>query len=253
MRLLIPKRFLSTIDFLSDARFSSERLIPNPFEETGDNLYDNDLWNHLRQRLSGGDSTNDTFVQATGRSFSLVENGWFMMDGISFSLEICVDFLQGFAKSSFALLSASRGNIMIPSAGGGRIEQVKVPSYMAQLSIVTGAGLNVRSGESLTLTNGGSIFVLDGLKPHDPQLRTCAVSKFVDGSLGYRHCEGSKPPNIHFESFDLYSSSEETKRALEGLYSLAKGNVPQIHVFKTQPIVQVQPLSLATSVECSQS
>ena len=77
---------------------------------------------------------------------------------------------------------------MIPSVGDGRIEQVPVPHSMAQLSIVTGAGMNVKNGNSLTLTSGGSIFQQDGLKPHQPHLKTCTVDKLDDGSLGYSDC-----------------------------------------------------------------
>ena len=48
---------------------------------------------------------------------------------------------RGIAKESGSLLSASRGEVTISSAGDGRTEQV--PYFMAQLSIVTGAGMNV--------------------------------------------------------------------------------------------------------------
>ena len=109
MRLLVPKRYISTIDFLSDARFSSKSLIPNPFDHEYDNLYDNAMWNNLRKRLAAG--VNGTLVQSKGRGFALVENAWFIMNGITFSLEICVDFAQGFAKESFSLLSASRSKL----------------------------------------------------------------------------------------------------------------------------------------------
>lgn len=109
---------------------------------------------------------------------------------------------------------------------------------MAQLSVVTGAGVHVKDGENLALMSGGSIFLLDDLKPHEPHLQTCTVSKLVDDSLGYNDCErsanGSPPPNVPHESFHMYSSFDEAKVALKGLYSMAKCIKPQIHVFESR-------------------
>lgn len=237
MRLLVPKRYISTIDFLTDARFSSERLVPNPIDDDDDKLYDNALWNLLKERLAGG-FHNGEFVQGDGRKFVLVENAWFVMDNVTFSLEVCVDFAQGFARDSFTLLSASRGSVTIPSVGGGRLEHVAVPSSMAQVSIVTSAGINVTAfPHRFVVTSGGSLFVQDGLRPHEPQLQTRAVDKRKDGSLAYSDASHAKAV---FESFNVYPTKDEAKAAVEGLYSIAKSAQPQIHVFPPRPIVQVQ-------------
>ena len=86
-----------------------------------------------------------------------------MVDGISVSIEICLDHQVHTALSAYLADMTTGRHVLIPSSSDDKgLDYVHIPSYQAQVSLVSSAGMSAVP-ESLALTNNGTLFLQDGL------------------------------------------------------------------------------------------
>ena len=163
-RFLVPKRYVSNLDFLTPVRhltnetlavelldeedLNSQATLMNP-RSIGHNRYDNEMWSQYKEELAD-------------LGYTMIEYGWFMMDGISFSVEICLDHLVHRALMTYMADVVTGGKTLIPSSADDKVEWVSIPKHQAQISLVSSAGMDVVVA-SLALADGGVIFLQDGL------------------------------------------------------------------------------------------
>ena len=230
MKMLVPKRYLSYVDFLADDRISAEPFVQDPYITQSE--YDNTIWNSAAKYLEESD-------------YFLLKDSWLIMDNIAMTIEICLDHAKGFAQNMYTRLRASQGQQQIPSIEDGAVRQVNVPTSMSQVSLVTSAGLTIEE-KSLVLTNGGSLFLIDGKNPDNPRLITCSLGLLPDGYLGYGDCQSSTTADgtmtelsQPFDSYYVYENVTKASLALEGLFSMNVTDLPKIHVFDPIPIVPI--------------
>ena len=160
---IVPKRYVSDIDFLSPIRHLSNKsivmellddyqqnqdeVLRNPAPET--EKYGYDMWAEYKSEL-------------TSIGYNMIEYGWFFMDGISFSVEICLDHLMHRALRTYLADVATGSTTLIPSSANDAVEWIGIPKRQAQLSLVSSAGMDVIVS-SLVLADGGHIFLQDGM------------------------------------------------------------------------------------------
>lgn len=92
-----------------------------------------------------------------------------VVDGISFSIEICLDHLAHRALSTYMADVVTGSKTRIPSSANDSVEWVGIPKHQAQISLVSSSGMEVQV-PSLALANGGHVFLQDGVgggvEPH---------------------------------------------------------------------------------------
>lgn len=162
-RFLVPKRYVSSSDFLTPQRFMNSTLareviqeplpehdttVFNPFDFE-QKRYDSDMWLKYKEELSS-------------LGYAMVEYDWVLVDGISFSIEICFDHDRRSALHTYLADIISGSTTLIPSSSDEGLSYVHIPKYQAQVSLVSSAGMTV-TPEALALTNNGIIFLQDGL------------------------------------------------------------------------------------------
>lgn len=196
-RFLLPKRYVSTSDFLTPSRDVDwerrwqELLGVENQPNTTDNpsrfdrkRYDDVLFSRFKRALEGRPA-----------HYAIIEYDWLMMDGLTLSLEICFDHQKRTALDTY-LGDASRGRLVrIPSSsdddgdddedvvggkGGGGLRYVPIPPHLAQISLVSSAGMTIVP-DSLALADRGHAFLQDGLS-NAPSYR------YVDRELR-DHCD----------------------------------------------------------------
>ena len=154
---IVPKRYVSNIDFLTPMRdltnrslvldetdYLDELTVMNP-HANGIKKYHNDMWTKYKSEL-------------TTLGYNMIEYGWLYMDGISFSVEICLDHLTHRALMTYMADVVTGSKTRIPSSANGSVEWVGIPKHQAQISLVSSAGMDVVV-ESLALADGGHIFL----------------------------------------------------------------------------------------------
>lgn len=161
---LVPKRYVSNIDFfiplrhlkdksnvvelLDDYDESLDRTLPDP-REAGNKRYNNHAWIQYKDQL-------------TSLGYEMIEYGWFVLDGINFSVEICLDHLVHRALMTYGADVVTGSKTRIPSSFNGTVEWVGIPKKQAQISLVSSASMDVIVA-SLALADGGHIFLQDGV------------------------------------------------------------------------------------------
>jgi len=224
-RFLVPKRYVSGVDFLDRI---DKSIVPYPTDE----VYDPTVWEELRGEL------------AKGYGFVLVDDQWLAIDDMLFSIEICLDHAAGRALFSSVSLFSARGLYKIPIACGESVTYGNLPRHLAHVSIVTSAGFVVET-RSLVPTTKGSIFLQDGFHPDQPQVLSCRVVRKPDGTLGWNKiCEKpAKNPNaqptLPFKAVRLYKTRKQEARALKDLYSLVGQPNPAINVYDPIPLARI--------------
>lgn len=182
---IVPKRYVSNIDFLTPLRHLTNKSIAmelldeqdpsvagtlmNP-HSVGHKRYDNEMWAKYKDELSS-------------LGYTMIEYGWFYMDGIAFSVEICLDHLVHRALMTYMADVVTGSKTLVPSSANDSVEWVGIPRNQAQISLVSSAGMDV-TVSSLALANGGHIFLQDGMEgdvsPHSTYGEDeCQVSDFV--------------------------------------------------------------------------
>ena len=162
-RFLVPKRYVSSSDFLTPRR----HLDPSIFKELiGEQLpeHDNTVYNpHDFDRRRYDYNTWDEYKEELNNlGYTMIEYDWFMVDGLSMTLEICLDHQMRTALNAYNGDMVAGRKTLIPSFSDDGLTYVHIPTYQAQVSIVSSAGMTVMP-ESLALTNSGTMFLQDGL------------------------------------------------------------------------------------------
>jgi hypothetical protein len=250
-RLIVPKRYVSRIDFLTPRRkfnestakeifddepHAPETTVLNPFE-IGHQLYGNENWKRYIGALEG-------------RNYAMVEFDFFIMDNITFSIEICLDHDRHVALNAFMANLVTGSTKLVPKGGMNDFTYERIPQHQAQISLVSSAGMTVNP-ESLVLANKGSIFLQDGTTNHGSFLlwdETCNVGRLVfdGGSEMVQRSAVLNEKEIYFE-YELkavkkkeavYSSEEAWKKALKGVFTTMMYK-PMINVYDPMPIPEV--------------
>ncbi|KAL7541359.1 hypothetical protein ACHAXR_011319 [Thalassiosira sp. AJA248-18] len=245
---IVPKRYLSNIDFLTPIRdLKKESIVLEVLDEeandkartlknphaSGSHRYDNDVWSQYKDEL-------------TTLGYNMIEYGWFLMDGISFSVEICLDHLSHRALMTYMADVVTGSKTLIPSSANDSVEWVGIPKHQAQISLVSSAGMDV-TVESLALANGGHIFLQDGVygnvAPHstygqDPCqpngheffggsqcIKRTAVVSATDVTFEYEM-------NKKFEEYNIYRDGgpRQWKHVVKGVFS-ATAYQPKLTVY----------------------
>ncbi|KAL3793768.1 hypothetical protein HJC23_013330 [Cyclotella cryptica] len=166
---IVPKRYVSNIDFLTPLRHLTNRSIAMELlDETdpsvsatlmnphlvGHKRYDNEMWAKYKDELSS-------------LGYNMIEYGWFYMDGIAFSVEICLDHLVHRALMTYMADVVTGSKTRVPSSANDSVEWVGIPRHQAQISLVSSAGMDIIVA-SLALANGGHIYLQDGMDGNTP-------------------------------------------------------------------------------------
>lgn len=220
-RLIVPKRYVSGIDFLKPTdRFNTSFIIPDP--QLTSSYYDNAAWKQLEAGL-------EDF------GFTLIRNNWFYMDDIAFSAEICLDHAQAVAYQNYEFIEQSNGTIKVPSFGDNVVYQRDLDS-LAQISLVTSAGMDI-TPNSLVISSGGSVFLQDGLNAADSQLGSCYLKPAANGEIDYDERCGpvesmvSNSVVYNASEYFVYGTKEEAEAAMKDLFTMYGFTGPKIRVY----------------------
>lgn len=174
-RFIAPKRYLSTSDFITTQR----HLNSSAYKElTGQQS----MFLHQQQQQDKSSLVNDTTVSNPSFTrekydydvwieyrheldrfgYTMLEYGWLMIDGLSVSIEICLDHQLRKSLTAYLADASTGRRTLIPSTSDQGLEYVPIPQYQAQLGLVSSAGMTVVT-DSLALTNNGILFLQDGL------------------------------------------------------------------------------------------
>jgi len=223
-RFVVPKLEISWIDFL----YGNDRE-KNPY------FYDED---------STWDYSNSIFVKFQKKlerdyKFQVVENNWIKIDGIVVSIEICLDHYLG----------AAIGNSAPMTPVGKEIRYGTNPQFLAQISIITSAGMVVET-KNLVLTPGGTIFLQDGLGDAITQDLTCEPinNPFTENETPVKwnpECTNPDPDDPSTDPIlvvELYDSYDSARNALRGRFALIGAYIttPKIKVYAPKPIVALR-------------
>jgi hypothetical protein len=253
---IVPKRYVSNIDFLTPLRHLTNRSIAmelldeqdvsraatlmNP-HLVGHKRYDNEMWAKYKDELS-----------ALG--YNMIEYGWFYMDGIAFSVEICLDHLVHRALMTYMADVVTGSKTRVPSSSNDSVEWVGIPKHQAQISLVSSAGMDVVVA-SLALANGGHIFLQDGAngnitpqttygtdecQPNEYEfyggsqcVKRSAVISATDVTFEYEH-------NMDFTDYPIYSDGiQNWKDVIEGIFS-KKFYEPRLTVYDPLGITLIE-------------
>ena len=231
---IVPKRYVSNIDFLTPLRHLTNRSIAmelldeqdptvagtlmNP-HLVGHKKYDNEMWAKYKDELGT-------------LGYNMIEYGWFFLDGIAFSVEICLDHMVHRALMTYMADVVTGSKTRIPSSANDSVEWVGIPKHQAQISLVSSAGMDVIVA-SLALANGGHIFLQDGMdgdvepqttfgtdvcQPNEYEffggsqcVKRTAVISATDVVFDYEH-------NMDFTDYSVYSGGN-WKDVIEGIFS----------------------------------
>ena len=238
---IVPKRYVSNGDFLTPLRhltnnsiamelldeddMTLDRTLMNP-HASGRHKYDNNIWARYKDELA-----------ALG--YSMIEYGWFYMDGIGFSIEICLDHLVHRALMTYMADVVTGSTTLVPSSSNDSLEWVGIPKHQANISLVSSAGMDVTVA-SLALANGGHIFLQDGMEgdvaPHTTYgedecqpneyefyggsqcVKRTAVISATDVTFEYHM-------NMNYRDYNLYPKESghprHWKNVLKGVFSSA--------------------------------
>lgn len=190
-RYLVPKRYVSNIDFLNPARQFQENatrelmgytnptemvvvqgpqhqestVVRHPFE-LDRKYYDRDLWYSYKDELES-------------LGYTMLEYDWLILDNITFTIEVCLDHDTRTALNAYLADTTLGSPTKIPKnydvydpqlkRHTGRIEYVRIPRHQAQLSLVSSSGMSVNP-DSMALANNGTIILQDGLSSKEASM-----------------------------------------------------------------------------------
>jgi len=243
-RFLVPKRYVSSSDFLTPKRhvnqtltkelldhehYQRDKTVFNPFDFQ-QKRYNNDMWVHYKDEL-------------TRLGYTMIEYDWVMVDGISLTIEICFDHYRRTALNSYLADIISGGTTLIPSSTNEGLEYVHIPQYQAQISLVSSAGMMVDEN-SLALTNNGTIFLQDGVN-HDPPLMNVSKNavEFTGGVESVQRKAILTSTDVFFEykmrhDYERHSVWDNWKDVVRGTFSTEKYE-PLITVYDSIDIAKV--------------
>jgi hypothetical protein len=180
----------------------------------------------------------------------MIEYDWLMVDGISFTCEICFDHDRRSAKNTYLADIVTGRTTRIPSSSDKGLTFVPIPAYQAQISLVSSAGMTVTE-DALALTNMGVIFLQDGLNNSSNRMywgamEGCEYTKgfqFDGGTEAVRREAILSKDDVFFEyrsvqSFQRYPVYYEWEKRLKGSFS---SNVypPELVIYASMDVAQV--------------
>jgi hypothetical protein len=177
--------------------------------------------------------------------YALLEYGWLMVDGLSVSIEICLDHQMHTALNTYLADMTTGRQTLIPSSSDEHgLEYVHIPAYQAQVSIVSSAGMSVVP-ESLALTNDGMLFLQDGLSNATNRMYwgedECEYGlQFKGGTEAVQRRALLSSTDIFFEhkaleTYHRHDIFDDWETTAAGIFS-AKVYDPQMTVFDPMPI-----------------
>jgi len=235
-RFLVPKRYVSNIDFLTPVRQFNDTITRELFDITNPNrfkdqqhdavveveekanhdkativhnpfdlqrkFYDRDMWYIYKDEL------NDL-------GYTMIEYDWLILDNITISIEVCLDHDVKTALKAYLADKVLGSPTLIPKnaekydhklkRNTGHVEYVKIPAHQAQLSLVSSSGMSVNP-DSLALTNEGTIILQDGMSSRE-------------GSMGFEsECERFQ---LHFAGGSEHISRSAKLTATEITFEYA--------------------------------
>ena len=265
-RFLLPKRYISTSDFLTPSRDIDFMNRGKEWEElyteesqqdkrldldidggnwVTDNGYDADIGDGVASKtVDKTDTDTDTVVgnpktnhkrlyddnwftsykhelyQKAG--YTMIEYDWLIMDGISMSLEVCLDHQMRSALDTYLGDIITGRTTKIPSSSSSSssseysLEYVSIPTYQAQISLVSSAGMSPNT-DSLALCQNGILFVQDGISNKTSRryidnelMDTCGTIQtalqYEGGTIGVRRRSLLTKTDVRFE-YELLSST----------------------------------------------
>lgn len=170
---IAPKTYVSGIDFLTGNR--------HPGEGTPTEYYNQDF-KALEPWLSS-------------KGYTMVYDNWFMIDNILMTVEICLDHAMQAARESYYNSLNKPGNVSVPVGGDGKLSLLPYIPDLAQISLVSSAGMSVQQ-KALIFRKGGSIFLQDGLSTYDSVGETCKVHLLPGNKTEYQDCRDYKHEKI---------------------------------------------------------
>ena len=181
-------------------------------------------------------------------SYAMIEYDWIMIDGLSFTFEVCFDHQMRTALNTYLGDIVTGRRTLIPSSSDQGLSYVPIPQYQAQVSVVSSAGMTV-TPDSLALTHGGTIFLQDGLSNVSNRMiwsvDGCEQGlQFEGGTEAAQRRAFLSPTDVifdhkalsHFQRYDLY---QHWQSALKGAFS-AEVYPPQVIVFDAVDIAEVK-------------
>jgi len=211
-RFLVPKRYVSTIDFLTPTRDIEWRDRGSEWEELfgPDNDNDDDDDNN-----DNNDESSSSALDADSRSkihhpstkavdnprtylhkrydddwfaayknrlydragYVQVEYDWLVVDDIAFTIEVCLDHELRTALDAYNgdVVTGKTTRIPATSSSDGILRYVPIPNQQAQIGLVASAGMSPNT-ESLALAQNGILLLQDGLSNQ-------TARRFVDYEL----------------------------------------------------------------------
>ncbi|KAL3938496.1 MAG: hypothetical protein SGBAC_006612 [Bacillariaceae sp.] len=248
-RFIVPKRYLSSSDFLTPVRNLNSTLYKEvvehqlPVEQTtvfvgSRNKYDNAMWTDYKQELDY-------------LGYTMIDYGWMMVDGLSLSVEICLDHQMRMSLNAYLADITTGQTTVIPSASStsSEVEYVPIPKYQAQIGVVSSAGMTVTT-DSLALTDNGVIFLQDGLSNATNRMywsvEGCELGLQFEGGTEaiQRHASISTTDILlqhkavaGFQRRDVYAPSN-WEQSIQKSFSTQK-YVPQMTIFDPVEIAKV--------------
>lgn len=184
--------------------------------------------------------------------YNMIEYGWFFLDGIAFSVEICLDHLVHRALMTYMADVVTGSKTRIPSSANDSVEWVGIPRHQAQISLVSSAGMDVMVA-SLALADGGHIFLQDGMdgdiepettygtdecQPNEFEffggsqcVKRSAVISATDVTFEYEH-------NMNFTDVNIYPDGE-WESVITGIFS-RQFYQPRLTVYEPVDITLVE-------------
>jgi hypothetical protein len=227
--------------------------VHNPFELQR-TFYDRDMWYKYKDELN-----------ALG--YTMIEYDWFIMDNITFTLEVCLDHDVHTALNAYLADNVLGSPTLIPQSverplqksskqrWTGGIQYVSIPRHQAQISLVSSSGMTVNP-QSLALTNGGTVILQDGQSQQEGSMsyeEECehfswhfkGGSEHITRTATLTSTEISFQYQIHpgWEQHGIYDDLEDDtdntwKDAIQGVFTTARYE-PKITVYEPRDIAKV--------------
>jgi hypothetical protein len=251
-RFIVPKRYVSNIDFLTPRRaFNnslaneliqsapiSDNAVLNPYDMHRKN-YDHNMWHSYKTEL-------------VTLGYHMIEYDWLIVDGITFTIEVCLDHDKQTALNSYVADAVQGSPARIPSTGGNKdkVQYVPIPKHQAQISLVSSSGMTVNPA-SMALVDGGTIILQDGLQDDECQMQwmdECQLFSwhFSGGTEAIQRFSVISPTEVVFEydasltykKHDLYKDGRLWKDEFEGVFS-NQFYEPKITVYEPMDVAKV--------------
>jgi len=183
--------------------------------------------------------------------YTMIDYGWMMVDGLSLSVEICLDHQMRMSLNAYLADITTGQTTIIPSTSstGSGVDYVPMPKYQAQIGLVSSAGMTVTT-DSLALTDHGVIFLQDGLSNATNRMymstEGCELGLQFEGGTEavQRHASISSTDIIMqhlavegFKRFDLYAS-DKWEESIKSSFT-TKRYRPQMTIFDPVDIAKV--------------